>query len=463
MALYSKVNLSYLVENKRFDSEFNKPIYLEYNKLISKLPHEKLGNLISLLTDYHANGSYEVLNNHVKLLDNKDFCYVVRTTDLENDNYKDNLKYYNEYSYNYLKKTKIYGGELLINKIGSAGKNYLMPFLDKPVSLGMNLFLIRTPNQELTNYLFAYLQCKYGATLIEQKLNGTVPYTITKDGVRSVVVPLLENDSVLKISNLISDYNHKKIEAIKTFEKANNILNKELGLDTLVFDKPKSYVANFSEVVENLRADADFYQTKFKQLASHLNCLQTEALGKLCTFRKGYEVGSKLYTEDGPLFIRVSNLTKDGFKIGNSDKYISNQTYSQFSVHQPKLGDILLTKDGTIGTCYVVDEDVKGIISSGILNLDLRSTDIPREYLALVINSKVCSMQADRDCSGALITHWKPEQIRKMRIPILSKEVMDELSNLVIASKKARKESIQLLEEAKKQVEDLIENQANQN
>lgn len=105
-------------------------------------------------------------------------------------------------------------------------------------------------------------------------------------------------------------------------------------------------------------------------------------------FLKGFEVGTSLYTLEGPVFIRVSNLTKDGFKFGNADKYISETTHSSLKAFQPIIGDILLTKDGTIGTCYVVDENVKGIISSGIMNLELTDNSIPKEYLALVINSK---------------------------------------------------------------------------
>jgi hypothetical protein len=70
-------------------------------------------------------------------------------------------------------------------------------------------------------------------------------------------------------------------------------------------------------------------------------------------------------------------------------------------------------------------------------------------------------MQAERECSGALITHWKPEQIRKLKIPVLKKELMNQLSDLVIKSKEARKQSKQLLAQAKARVEQLIEEAAN--
>ena len=41
------------------------------------------GEIISVLMDYHSNGSYETLRDNVKLLDTPDYAYMIRTTDLE--------------------------------------------------------------------------------------------------------------------------------------------------------------------------------------------------------------------------------------------------------------------------------------------------------------------------------------------------------------------------------------------
>ena len=108
----------------------------------------------------------------------------------------------------------------------------------------------------------------------------------------------------------------------------------------------------------------------------------------------------------------------------------------------------------------MVDEPIEGIISGGIVKIILKDKKISPEYLALVINSKICKMQIQRDCSGALILHWKPGDIAKLKIPILKKNVMEKLSDLAIQSKQAKQESQQLLEQAKTRVEQLIEGAA---
>ena len=155
---------------------------------------EKMGNYMTTLTDFSANGSYETLDSQVKMYDEPNYAYMVRTTDLENNDFLKNVKYINENAYNLLSKSKIFGNEIIMNKIGSAGKVYLMPCLNMPVSLGRNAFLFRY--NEKVNIIFMYylLISEYGKREINQYVKGAVTKTITKDDVRAVkiIVPPLE-------------------------------------------------------------------------------------------------------------------------------------------------------------------------------------------------------------------------------------------------------------------------------
>lgn len=46
---------------------------------------KEFGDVITTLTDYHANGSYEILKKNVELKDTEDYAWMVRSTDFEND------------------------------------------------------------------------------------------------------------------------------------------------------------------------------------------------------------------------------------------------------------------------------------------------------------------------------------------------------------------------------------------
>ncbi|URQ68682.1 restriction endonuclease subunit S [SAR86 cluster bacterium] len=151
----------------------------------------ELGTVIDTLTDYHANGSYKILKKHVALKDDEDYAWMVRSTDFEN-NFQNDKKYITKSAYDFLKKSKILGGELLMSKIGNAGKIYLMPKHNKPASLAMNMFLIRCDESTALNeYIFFCLSSYFGNQQINDRLKGAATLTITKDSVRSIEIPLI--------------------------------------------------------------------------------------------------------------------------------------------------------------------------------------------------------------------------------------------------------------------------------
>jgi restriction endonuclease S subunit len=180
-------------------------------------------------------------------------------------------------------------------------------------------------------------------------------------------------------------------------------------------------------------------------------------LGEIATVKKGFEPGAEAYQEEGKLFIRVSSISKDGI-TDKDQKYLKNELYEKLKKdYQPKIGEILLTKDASPGMAYVVKEpiEVEGLISGGVLRIKPKE-NIEPEYLALVINSIVGQLQVERDAGGSIIVHWKPDQVKEMQIPILPKLVQQKIAELVQKSHEARKKAKELLEEAKHKVEELI-------
>jgi type I restriction enzyme M protein len=150
----------------------------------------ELGEIIDTITDYHANGGYEILKQHVELKDKEDFALMVRSTDFEND-FKNDLKYIDRRAYEFLNKSKLFGGELIINKIGNAGKVYLMPHIKRPCSLAMNQFLIRINEfLGLNQFVYYFLNSPEGQSQIQNRLHGATTKTITKDEVRSIRIPI---------------------------------------------------------------------------------------------------------------------------------------------------------------------------------------------------------------------------------------------------------------------------------
>lgn len=179
-----------------------------------------LGQTIELLADYHANGSYETLNAKITIKTEKDFALMVRTTDLEKNDFETDCRYLNEEEYNYLEKSKIFGNEIIITKIGSAGNVYLMPVLNRPVSLGMNAFLLRLKKDFEPKFIYGFLTTPLGKSSIMKNVKGAVTKTITKDAVRGIKIPVVHPQKQSDYKVLV-----EQIEPIK--EQSHNSL-KEL-------------------------------------------------------------------------------------------------------------------------------------------------------------------------------------------------------------------------------------------
>ena len=194
----------------------------------------KLGEIISVLTDYHANGAYKILKKNVKLLDSPDYAVMIRTKNFEQNDFIDDLKYINEHAYNFLTKSKVFPNDILMNKIANAGSVYCMPKLDQPVSLAMNLFLIRI-NKDLAEQKYIYYYLKCNEKYVKSFANGAATNTITKESVRNLEV-ILPNRSIQK----------KIISTIYTYEKLieNNIRRIEI-LEEMAQRIYKEWFVNF--------------------------------------------------------------------------------------------------------------------------------------------------------------------------------------------------------------------------
>lgn len=152
-----------------------------------------MGEYMTVLTDFSSNGSYKTLDSGVIMYDEPNYAWMVRTTDLESGDMTA-IKYIDEEAYELLAKSKIYGGEIIMNKIGSAGKIYLMPQIDIPASLGRNTFMFRYDERINVKFLYHLLTSEYGQREIQQYVRGAVTKTITKNDVRAVliIVPPIE-------------------------------------------------------------------------------------------------------------------------------------------------------------------------------------------------------------------------------------------------------------------------------
>jgi type I restriction enzyme S subunit len=85
---------------------------------------------------------------------------------------------------------------------------------------------------------------------------------------------------------------------------------------------------------------------------------------------------------------------------------------------RPQPGDILITKDGTIGRAAVVDTDREFCINQSVAVIWLRSCPMDRKFLLTVIESELTQRPIWAKARGVAIQHLSITEFAKMALPI---------------------------------------------
>lgn len=83
-------------------------------------------DIVEYMGDIGSNGANKVIVNHLDMKDEEDYAMMVRFTNFTKNDFEDDVKFVSKEAYDFFKKSQIFGGELIICKIGSAGQNYVM-------------------------------------------------------------------------------------------------------------------------------------------------------------------------------------------------------------------------------------------------------------------------------------------------------------------------------------------------
>ncbi len=166
----------------------------------------KLENITNVITDYVANGSFKSLNDNVKYLKDKNIAYarLIRLTDFNNNFSEDNAIYISEHSFNYLKKSNLENGDIIISNVGSnIGTVFKCPKLSIKMTLGPNAVLIRAnPLFTSNNYLYYLFLSKYGQDKLASLASGSAMPKFTKTDLRNLEVTVHDLEIQQHIVNI---------------------------------------------------------------------------------------------------------------------------------------------------------------------------------------------------------------------------------------------------------------------
>ena len=312
----------------------------------------------------------------------------------------------------------------------------------------------------LPEYLTTFLNTGIGVKAIKARARQSVNQTnVNPEEVKEIEIPLLSMNLQREIEQLFIAANSHRVKALDLYRQADKKLNGILQITSYAEKIAHSEKSLSNSFLTSGRLDAEYYHPKYDALFSTLSKHKTMPLGGsrgLVSIMKSIEPGSEAYLEEGIPFIRVSDVDK--YEISTPPIMLSKDIAPNIEDLYPKKDTILLSKDGSIGIAYKLEKDMEAVTSGALLHLTVKDSNVVLpDYLTLVLNSPIVQLQAERDCNGAIIQHWKPSDIEKVLIPILDMSVQREIACKVQESFRLRAESKRLLDLAVKTVEMAIE------
>ena len=174
-----------------FDNNSSNLVETQFGYIPNSFRLLKTGVLPLVVTDYVANGSFASLKANVTLYQEPNYAYFVRNTDLKSGTFE---VFVDEHSYNFLSKSVLYGGEIIISNVGDVGSVFLCPKLNRPMTLGNNIIMLRPEQDNLRYYLYIWFKWLYGQSLIQGIKGGSAQPKFNKTDFKNLPIYLPPDD-----------------------------------------------------------------------------------------------------------------------------------------------------------------------------------------------------------------------------------------------------------------------------
>ena len=173
----------------------------------------QLGDICEKVTDYVASGSFAALKENVLITNEENYALMVKTADFANG-FTKGLTYTDKHGYEFLHNSNLFGGELILSNIGSIGKVFKVPYLNRPMTLASNSVMLKTSDNTLRDYLYYFFLSPTGYKNLLSISSGTSMKKFNKTELKKLEVPIPEHDIQLHIVSTLD-----KLQSIITHRK----------------------------------------------------------------------------------------------------------------------------------------------------------------------------------------------------------------------------------------------------
>jgi type I restriction enzyme S subunit len=242
-----------------------------------------------------------------------------------------------------------------------------------------------------------------------------------------------------KTSNLIKDPAYPSI-------RLSDIENIQIPLPPLATQKR---IADILDAADALRRKDQELLKKYDELAQAIfidmfGDLETnfknwiiKPLSEICTKITDGTHHTPEYVSDGIPFLRVTDITESN----QSKKYITkNEHFNLIKRCNPEKGDVLYTKNGTIGVAKAIDWDYDFSIFVSLCLLKIKKDIVLPKYIESYLNTPIALKQAKKHSKTGTISNLHLVEIKQILVPIppikIQEDYLDLIENINLARKK---------------------------
>ena len=389
------------------------PRYRQYKdsgvEWLGEVPeHWEVGPLrrsIEFLTDYEANGSFADTKENVAIDTGEPYAWYVRATDLEQRRFGlvEGNRFCDQATFNWLTKTSLRGGELLVAKRGEIGKVYVMPTYGGNATLAPNLYLIRLKQNLQPRYAWYWFSVDPGKAELVLADKSTTIGALYKDDVKSCFVATPSTAEQTRIVEFLD----------RETGKIDELVAEQQRLMELLKEKRQAVISH--AVTKGLNPRAPMKPSGIEWLG---DVPAHWAVGAIKHFTETITDGAHVSpeTEDGIYpFVSTKDVLAESIDLeGCLRTSASSYQYMVKTGCKPKVADVLFSKDGTIGRTVVVTKPDDFVVASSLIIVRPNRDILSSKFLNRLCQSGLVTAQVDSFVKGAGLPRLSIQNLLKV-------------------------------------------------
>jgi type I restriction enzyme, S subunit len=317
---------------------------------------------------------------------------LIQTGNVGDGSFKNRLskaRYISTDTFDDLKCTEIFAGDCLVSRLPDpVGRSCIIPETGERMITAVDCSIIRFKRDTVLPEFFRYYsQSRSYLATVDGHCTGATRRRISRKNLGKVPIPL---------------------PPLPEQERIVAILDEAFAAIATATANAEKNLANARELFES------YLDSFFRSPKDSWNSLLLDAVLDRITY--GF-TNPMPTTETGPWMVTAKNIRDGGIDYANA-RHTSQEAYDELLTDKsrPKVGDLLLTKDGTLGRLAVVDRnDICVNQSVAVLQ---KNEQVNSSFLQYLLTSPNYQELMIKDAGGTTIKHIYITRVVKMSVSL---------------------------------------------